>query len=232
MEELVQAFAEGQMSRRVFIRRAVATGATLTGAAMFADLILANPAQAMTQYEYVFDYSFSPDPLRLDYPDDYVYWQWNGASGHSVTDTSGLNIFDSSPVLNPTPPPVYNWVTDFGFGFWAAGRYEYECKDTSHVPMNGVILSPVLVQKTNARSTAMVQWGNRDLSNDPFHPNLRYDVQVKKPGQQWATWRDGVGGFTATYRTRKEGRHYFRGRLRNINTQVALGWSPRSSFNA
>ena len=121
MDGLVKGFAEGQVSRRVFIRRMVEAGATLSGATLFANLIQATPALAFAPPAQVWDYSFYPSKLRLGFPDDYVYWQWDvSASGHSVTETSGLNLFDSSKHYSPTPP-IWNWVTAFGWQFWAAG---------------------------------------------------------------------------------------------------------------
>ena len=208
----------------------VTAGASLTAATAFANLIQASPSQAAIGYVDVMDYSVSPATLRLNHPDDYVSFQWDtGASGHSISETSGLGIFDSSPYPG-TPPADWQWVMDFGFGFWAAGTYHYTCKDTLHSPMNGTVRAPVHVQPVKARKQAMIQWGAKDLTTDLKFPNLRYDVQVRKPGDGWRMWKHGVGTQVATYSSRLEGRHKFRARLRDITTQTAIEWSPVAVF--
>lgn len=231
MDELVRGFAQGQVSRRVFIRRMVAAGATIGGATTFANLIQAFPANASTLNEGVFDYYFDPPALHLDYPDDYVSWKWDpSSSDHTVSDTSGLGLFDSSKVGYPGPPSHWDWVTAFGFGFWAAGTYNYECKDTYHPAMTGKVMAPLYLVPSKTRASVAVQWGSRDLSADLTFPNLRYDVQLRKPGEPWKTWKSGVGSIGANYRTRLEGKHKFRARVRDTNTQVAIGWSPVAIF--
>ena len=208
----------------------VTAGASLTAATTFANLIQASPSQAADRYVDVMDYSVSPTNLRLNFPDDYVFFQWDlAASGHSISDTSGLGIFDSSPYPG-SPPALWQWVTNFGFRFWAAGTYHYTCKDTTHSPMNGTVRAPVHIQPVKARKQAMVQWGAKDLTADLKFPNLRYDVQVRKPGAAWRMWKNGVGSPVGTYASRLEGRHKFRARVRDITTQAAIDWSPVAVF--
>jgi len=96
MEELVKGFVDGQISRRVFIRRLVTAGVALTGAVAYADLLAADPAAAAAFSVYVTDYAFTPQKSVVSGPGDYVSWIWNGASGHTVSETSGVGLFDSS----------------------------------------------------------------------------------------------------------------------------------------
>lgn len=251
MNELIRGFVDGQISRRVFIRRLVSAGVALTGAVAYADLLQAQPAAALGTEFYlsVADYLFYPAKETLSGPGDYVHWTWSpSASGHSVTETSGVGLFDSSP----TPTAFgWNWVTGFGHEFWASGTFPYRCKDDYHTiylaaPMTGKIRVPVRLSDSSGRTgkPINVQFGTADLTPSPsgapatsgaaaLSPGgvWTYEVQVRKPDGSWKDWVVGGTAPTKDYTPKVEGRHGFRARLRRVGAG-ASGWSPVATFTA
>lgn len=238
MDELVRGFAEGQISRRVFIRRLVTAGVAMSGAVAFADLIQADPAAAM-EYHYVdvADYAFSPVKATLSGPGDYVVWDWSGGP-HSITvDATDGGLFDSSPIASGgSVYPSWNWVTAFGWEMWAAGTFPYLCKDQYHTidlaaPMNGKVRVPVRLSARSGRTgkDISVEFGSRSLDIDS---KFRYEVQLRKPGRSWRDWvTDGMTP-SRNYRARTVGKHQFRARLRNNGVGSTSGWSPVATFTA
>lgn len=229
MDELVRGFIEGQVSRRVFIRRLVAGGVTLTGAVAYADLLHARPAAAMEYHAvYVDDYAFSPPGETLSGPGDYVNWDWLGGSGHTVTDTSGNAFFDSSPL--PNAYGGWMWVTAFGRSFWASGTWPYDCKDTLHTPMTGVIHVPMRLSATSGKAgkTITVEFGTVNITTEPY----LYHVQVRRPDDAWKDWVGGGTSPTKNYTARTVGKHRFRARLKNTTNGQSADWSPVATFTA
>lgn len=236
MEELVRGFAEGQISRRVFIRRLVTAGVALTGAVAYADLIQADPASAMEyHWVYVTDYVFSPTPQVLSSPGDYVYWVFDGlSSGHTITDASGVGLFDSSPnvtFVDGFGHNHYDWVTYWGWSMWSAGTFPFECKDQDHPPMTGKLRVPMILGATSGRvgKEFEVLWGAGDLGSEPRY---RYEVQLRKPGGDWKDWVTNGVSPGRTYTARTAGKHQFRARLRRTTLGTTSGWSPVAVFTA
>ena len=69
--ELAQRYLEGQISRRVFIRRLVAGGVSAMAALAYADVLVSAPAAAASDfYIFVFDYGFTPTPAPKTEPNN------------------------------------------------------------------------------------------------------------------------------------------------------------------
>jgi hypothetical protein len=66
-EELVERYLDGQLSRRVFIRRLIATGVTTAAALSYASILEALPADAAVAdfYLVIQDFSFAFNPAWL-----------------------------------------------------------------------------------------------------------------------------------------------------------------------
>lgn len=239
MDELVRGFVEGQVSRRVFVRRLVAAGVALTGAVAYADLLQANPAAALEYHAvYVQDYAFSASIESLSGPGDYVNWDWDPtAGGHTVTDTSGSGFFDSSPY--PNGFDGWSWVTAFGHEFWASGTWPYHCKDAYHTdgvymspqPMTGTIRVPMVLSSSSGRVGKIISvwFGAVDLTSNP---GFLYEVQLRKPGASWIDWVVDGTAQTKNYKVKLVGTHRFRARLRNTTLATTSGWSPVAKFTA
>jgi hypothetical protein len=112
------------------------------------------------------------------------------------------------------------WTT-----FTAAGRYGYE--DPADAAHQGVVIVRVGVSPhTGKRATGFtITWASQTAG-----AGFAYDVQVRRPGDRWRSWKHQVtsasAGFTASA---GRGTYRFRARLVRISVDHA-GWSPASSI--
>ena len=146
-----------------------------------------------------------------------VVWRFAEADrSHTVSDSSGMALFDSGFVAPGGPSMTYR--------FTAAGTYPYTC--TLHaLVMNGRVEVPVRVAPSNARvgSTIRVRW-----ATDPASEGFVYDVRLKSTGGSWVTWMSGVTEPNATFVPEDAGTFRFRARLRATSGAHAA-WSPSAS---
>jgi hypothetical protein len=115
-----------------------------------------------------------------------VEWLFDGPGTHTVTDNSGMGLFDSG---------VEQSGGTFTFPFRAAGIYTYHC--TVRPSMTATIRVPLLVSPPSGRvnTTFTVTWA----SGRPPSGYV-YDVQVKRPGSSsWDTWQDDVTSSTGSF---------------------------------
>jgi len=151
-------------------------------------------------------------------PGNTVIWRFDqtNQSDHSVTDTTGLGLFDSGL----QPPGAL-----FSYTFTAAGGY------------------PVIDQGGGAGSQVnvpLLAFPKRGTSATPFtitwalshaQGNEVYDVQVKPPGSGWQDWLTGDQDKKATYYAGPAGGRYsFRARLRDSTTGAATNFSPAATI--
>lgn len=131
---------------------------------------------------------------------------------HTATDGTGLGLYDSGPV----PPGGEDLVVTYV----AAGRYGVVC--TLHSGMGGTVDVPVsATPAAPARGAAVtVTWASV-RSGGP----LVYDVQLRKPGGAWTTWRDDVAARQGTVEVRRVGIWRFRARLERATTNATSAWS-------
>jgi len=146
-------------------------------------------------------------------PGDTLRWRNYGPSDHTVTDTSGLNLFDSGPIA----PGADWWMT-----FHAAGRYSYTCTFDPGLGVRDVHVLPDSVPvKGTVSQTFNIIWA--DITAQTGYV---YDVQIDRPGQGWVDWKIGVtspqGSFTPDAGA---GTYQFRGRLRSLASGLAVGYS-------
>ena len=98
--ELVQGYLDGQLSRRVFIRRLVATGVSAAAALSYAGLLEAAPAGAVPAdfYLVISDVAFNNgSPANLTQGQG-VEFANHGGVAHTARDTSGLQLFDTGSI--------------------------------------------------------------------------------------------------------------------------------------
>lgn len=234
--EAVRSFLDGGIGRRVFVKRLIASGVTLAGAAAYADVLAPRTARAASQrtrgrggfhlpngfynfYVGVSDNSFGPSDVTVYKRGDSVSWGFNGqGKDHSVTETSGLDYFDSG--YAPPGRIEYSMV------FPAAGSFPYHCKDPNHAAaMHGVV--HVRVGRTPyfgpLGTTFTIKWAQK-----PADPGYVFDVQVKHATGSFKNFRHGVTGFKANFTPSHTGQYSFRGRVRSTSTGLASGYSPPS----
>ncbi len=159
---------------------------------------------------------------RAAEPGDYaaVVWGFGGlppATKRSVTDATGLNLFDSGLRDVDSQP--------FPFRFFGAGTYVYD--SSNRTAMTGTIVDPMAAW-----------WAGRTPNptfnirfKGPLSPRVRLafgeDVQIKRPGAaSFHWWRYGVRSGGATFTTKTRGVYLFRARLRRIRTDKTSHFSP------
>ncbi len=234
MEELVRGYVEGQVSRRTFIRRAVAAGLTVSGAIVYADLLAATPAYAATRHVDVDDYLFYT-PTTAAKLGEYVEWDWSpSSSAHRVMYTvEGIDLGTLQPFnAGPFPAGYFDTFDHRGL-FSVAGTWNYTCPDPLHgsgLPMNGSIEIPPRVgpRRGSVGDRFLIEWA---ISPPTFGV---FDVDVKEPGGNWKRWRNAVDRTVTEgrYKATEKGRHRVRARFRNPAQPASAGWSPDAIFTA
>jgi hypothetical protein len=216
-QEIVEGYLDGQLSRRVFIRRLVATGVTAAAALSYASVLDADPAAAeLADYYLVMqDNEFLEVPARLELGQAF-YFGNSGSPGHNARDTTGLGLFDTGPLnhyqlggLN-TPP--------------GAGTYTFKCDETDHGRMAGSVQVPLVVDPVSGPlgSSFTVRWAPGRSPN-----GLVFDVQRIKAGQRnFTAWRTGVRAASANFHPAARGLYTFRARVRKVVGNRTTGWSP------
>jgi hypothetical protein len=118
------------------------------------------------------DFVFSPT-ARSPAQDTAVLFRFQGPSQHTVTDTSGMALFDSGPM----PAGTAEVIPVIG-----AGKYPFAC--SIHPSMTGQLKVGVRADPSSgSRTTAFaVQWAAA-----PAPDGFVFDVQIKRPGT--STWK-------------------------------------------
>jgi plastocyanin len=226
-DELVERYVEGQMSRRAFVRRLMATGVSAFAALAYADVLRSLPARAGVGegdfYIHVFDYGYSPSPVDVGRGDE-VMWGFQSASGtfHSVSSTAPQGYFNSGP----TRPQGAFFHT-----FIAAGVYDYRCNgnsDHNFAKMFGKVRVPMRVSPASGPlgSTFTIVWASQSPPG-----SFRFDVQRKRPGEgSFSDWQTGVSARKIEVKPAQTGTFAYRARLRNISNGNASGYSRQKSI--
>jgi plastocyanin len=162
------------------------------------------------------DFAFSPTS-RTPAQDTAVLFRFLGPSQHTVTDTSGLGLFDSGPL----PAGTTYTVPVLG-----AGQYPFAC--TIHPSMTGVLkVGLVATPSSGSTTTAFtIQWA---VGQAPT--GYVFDVQIKRPGT--TTWKalatDTTGGQLAFTPDKGAGTYSFRARTQVSGGTASTQWSVAKS---
>ncbi|MGH2636387.1 MAG: cupredoxin domain-containing protein, partial [Actinomycetota bacterium] len=131
-----------------------------------------------------------------------VVWSFADAErSHTVTDSSGMGLFDSGIVAPGGPSMSYR--------FTAAGTYPYTC--TLHaLEMNGRVQVPIsATPATGLPGRAFrVRW-----ATSPAADGFAYEVQIKRRKGPWSPWASNVSAPKAEFVPRAVGTFEFRARL-------------------
>src|SRR5262249_20422900 len=237
--ELVRRYLDGNIGRRVFVKGLIASGITLAGAVAYADVLAPRTARAEARrrrgdvlsgpvhlpngfynfYVGVGGNSFGPDDGTVLKRDDSVSWGFVGnGKDHSVTETSGIDYFDSGYA----PPERIQYTMIFP----AAGSFPYHCKDPNHASaMHGVV--HVKVGRTPffgpLGTTFTIKWAQKTAD-----PGYVFDVQVKHGNGSYKSFGKGATAFQAQFKPAHRGLYQFRGRVRSKLTGQTSGFSPPS----
>ncbi len=163
------------------------------------------------------DLAFTPRSVLID-QDVAVRWGFDGPSQHTVTDSTGMELFDSG-----TSDPGGT----FTFVFTGAGAYAYTC--SLHPSMTGTIKVPVSASPTFGGTTTAfaIAWASADPP-----PRLVYDLQIHRPDSAgWTKWRwSQIGRSAAFVPDVGPGTYSFRARLREPAMAKRSGWSTGLSI--
>ena len=163
------------------------------------------------------DPAFSPAPQQQGQT-VIASWRisWNSHTDHSVTDETGLGLFDSG-----LQPPG----TVFRHRFDGAGTYTATDKQTGS---SGDIQVPILVWPAwgDVHRTFTVR-----AARSAAPPGYVYETEVQRPGSgTWSMWKTGnINGFVPDAGT---GQYAFRSRLRRKSNNAVSGWSPAATIHA
>jgi plastocyanin len=141
-----------------------------------------------------------------------VTFTFDGPSSHTATDGSGLELYDSGVVADGGPDEVFTYV--------AAGTYDVVC--TLHAEMGATVYVPVGVSpRTTARGDGVsVRWASASPG-----AGLAYDVQIRRPGRSWMSYRDDDVTGTAAFVPNKRGTYRFRAAMVSTATSARSAWS-------
>jgi plastocyanin len=165
----------------------------------------------------VTDFSYEPSPARVR-DLGMIRWDFIGPSTHTVTDRSGLDLFDSGPKA----PGSWYVVT-----LTSAGKFAYGCEIHPSQMRGSVAYLMTVEPSTGTENTEFrVEWATA-RSPDPYV----YDIQIKRPGEPsfvpWLSTRKRNGAF---FPDAGVGEYSFRARLRNLVSEVASGYSPPTTI--
>jgi hypothetical protein len=153
-------------------------------------------------------------PARLRFPQGTrVIWSFSGPAAHTVTDRSGMGLFDSGQASSGS----------FQFTFVAAASYPYSC--SVHSDMVGTVRIPIKVSPAQGSSDTSftITW-----SSAVAPAGFVFDVQLKRPGAiRYTNWkRDQTAGSATFEPDNGAGAYTFRARLRKPSVKAFAGWSP------
>jgi plastocyanin len=217
-EELVERYLDGQLSRRVFIRRLVATGVTTVAALSYASILEALPAEAALGdfYLVIQDFAFAFNPAKLTMGQRVDFANHSFTYQHTATDTTGMGLFNTGPI--PVEGEAFVTIP-------SAGTYPYHCAEPTsvHPAMNAQLKAPVMITPASGtvNTTFTVKWASSALP-----AGYVADVQRKAPGAMaWMAWKTGVTAISSTFKTSARGTWSFRARLRRTSNGKMSGWS-------
>jgi plastocyanin len=107
--------------------------------------------------------------------------------------------------------------------FQYAGGFPYVC--TLHGGMKGTLRVPVVVSPSAGSNSTRFQV---QLADTALPSGWSFEVQRKIGSGSWNTIKNAVTSRTFTYRSQRDGTHYFRARLERGN--ISHGFSPVDSI--
>lgn len=171
---------------------------------------------------YIPNRFFIPNIARLQHRGDTVSWLVLAPGTRGVLDTTGLNLYGSTPAGGPTQTKI---GAIFSFTFQWAGTYGYD--DPFHTASHGRVSVPISATRAaGTTSVANVTWASGDAPGGDV-----FDVQVEAPGSSsFVPWRTGTTALDGSFGPADPlwagtGSYRFRARLRNVSSGAASGFS-------
>jgi hypothetical protein len=178
----------------------------------FNPALAAPPATNVSAYVNVLDGGFSVvngSPVQ----GKKVKWLFQGGITHSVTDSSGMGLFDSGLLAQGK-----SW----SFKFVGAANYTYKC--SLNGSMTSTIKVPLIMSPLSGglATPFTLTWG----SGAP-PAGYVYDVQIQRPGSQlWENWKKDTTTRTGTFVADSgTGTYSFRSRIEKSSNAKRAGWT-------
>jgi plastocyanin len=150
------------------------------------------------------DFKFVPKDMSIALGQE-VRWTNNGPSAHTVTDNTGMGMFDSGTLATGSV---------FRFTYTAAGRFNYRCMFHNRSDERGRVSVPMMITPGSGATTTPFQ-----LTWATVAPPAGYvfDVQIRRPGAtSFSNWRLNQTVTGATFvPDAGTGTYEFQARLRN-----------------
>jgi plastocyanin len=167
----------------------------------------------------VLDTGFSPSAAQVPLGATAV-WSipLTDESDHTVTDASGLGLFDSG-----AKQPGTSYLTVFP----GAGTYTVTDSQTGNTC---TITVPATVTPTSGTTSTSFQV---DWAAGPPPSGLVFNVQVETPGSStWTPWQTGVTTSSAAYvPSAGAGTYQFEAQVQSDSSSAVSGWSPPVSIS-
>jgi plastocyanin len=166
--------------------------------------------------------TFTPDRVRIAVGDSVHWSRLLVGNPHNVREDG--SIFRSG---DTTPGPI-----DFSRVF-SAGRFHYFCEihGSQGGGMDGKVLVPVTIRGAPRGPAFTVRW-----AKESSQTGSAYDVQFRRPGGTWRTWREDTETLRGVFGKRdrpiaveRDRRYSFR--ARSQRGQSESGWSPPVTVN-
>jgi hypothetical protein len=152
----------------------------------------------------VSDFAFTPRDVSAPMGTG-TEWSFVGPSVHTVTDASGMGLFDSGTV---------DQGGEFRYYFIGAGNYRFQC--LIHPQMTGQVNVPLSAypRRGDISTEFTITW-----SADLAPTGRAFGVQIKRPGEaQWSTWLAQQTGMSAIFEPDAgTGTYWFRARYLNTD---------------
>ncbi len=160
------------------------------------------------------DGGFSFVSAKQTTPAGHMWWWWSGGSPHTITDESGLGLFDLSLAADHFD----------GVRFFAAGSYPVV--DQSTAERMTVVVPISIAPKTGSPTTVFsISWASRAAPS-----GLTYEVDLARPGGKvFVPWTStSLRGATFTPDA-GPGKYRFRARLiRSTDDTISTGWVTKT----
>jgi hypothetical protein len=171
-----------------------------------------NPPPPITNVT-VHDFAFTPKTVRIVQGTG-VRWTFNGPSGHTVTDVSGMDLFDTG---------TQGVGATFVYFFIGAGTYNYQC--TIHTQMHGQVKVPVLASPLSGGTQTEF---TITYAGNQAPVGFAFDVQIKRPGSNnWVDWLTDQYDNEATFvPDAGTGKYLFQAVYKNTTNGKFTKWSP------
>ena len=164
------------------------------------------------------DRAFTPSSRTVS-PGTTQLFSFAGPGTHTVTDASGMGLFDSGPKAVGSLA---------GVTIPGAGSYAYRC--TINTSMTGTLKAGMTVSPTSGKTATVftLSWA---VGAPPS--GFGFDVQVKRPGSStWVSLRnDTLTPSTTWTPLNGTGTYQFRTRLQRLGATTVSGWSAALSVS-